>query len=95
MLERIGINLSLSFIYILLFRHLITPTVIVNTDFQVIILYFFNRFFVEVPSVYESTRVPQIYSPYNCFPERLTCAADEKSYFENQDFINGYCPIGR
>ena len=39
-LERIGINLSLSFIYILLFRHLITPTVIVNTDFQVIILYF-------------------------------------------------------
>ena len=28
-LERIGINLSLSFIYILLFRHLITPTVII------------------------------------------------------------------
>ena len=49
MLERIGINLSLSFIYILLFRHLITPTVIVNTDFQVIILYFylalFNQYF--------------------------------------------------
>ena len=36
MLERIGINLSLSFIYILLFRHLITPaltTVHVNKQY--------------------------------------------------------------
>lgn len=48
MLERIGINLSLSFIYILLFRHLITPTVIVNTDFQVIILYFLLALLISI-----------------------------------------------
>lgn len=47
-LERIGINLSLSFIYILLFRHLITPTVIVNTDFQVIILYFLLALLISI-----------------------------------------------
>lgn len=48
MLERIGINLSLSFIYILLFRYLITPTVIVNTDFQVIILYFLLALLISI-----------------------------------------------
>ena len=48
MLERIGINLSLSFIYILLFRHLITPTVIVNTNFQVIILYFLLALLISI-----------------------------------------------
>ena len=47
-LERLGINLSLSFIYILLFRHLITPTVIVNTDFQVIILYFLLALLISI-----------------------------------------------
>lgn len=40
MLERIGIHLSFNFIYILYIRHLISPTIVANSDYILVILCF-------------------------------------------------------
>lgn len=45
MLERMGINFSLSLIYILLFRYLISPIAINNHNYHLILLYLALAFF--------------------------------------------------
>lgn len=40
MLERIGIHLSVNFIYILYIRHLISPAIVANSDYVLVILCF-------------------------------------------------------